>query len=185
MGILRILGISKSPKQFCLDLGKNLYHTHSAEFENYYEEYLEDIGCFKDFNWDVIGDYEFKRLNPFNVLFAYGAHYEHLLYLDWRGEENDGEVIKFIEMTFPKQDFEWLSTLEFLKKSNVQDKRDGDYILDLFKTIDKDLNKSNYGLLFFNTDADGYYLIPTRIDILNTALKLMRGSFSKAENLRT
>ncbi|UII24890.1 hypothetical protein LVD15_16450 [Fulvivirga maritima] len=185
MNIFRIFRNRKmNPKELCLQLGKRLYHTHSVEFQDYYEEYLEDLGEFKDMYFDVYEEFDFKRLGPFEVLYAYGAHYEHAYYIDWRGEENEKEVESYVEQTFPKVKFSWSATETLRSEYSASNLRDGNFIIKLFKAVDEDIRRQGYALLFFTIDADGYCFIPTDIDTYELAIGGLKRKFNGAADIK-
>lgn len=116
----------------------NLYKTNRHNFKMIYADEFSGINIDK------------MTLVDFFILFGIGV--DDVLVIDWRGEENDGEILEWCEQKAGKR-IPWneVSTLRRrYKKIEVED---------LLKAINKDLNQDDLNLVTLKTTNDAYELL--------------------------
>ena len=165
-----------------LEIGKIIYPKNDNEISSCFNLFKDNKKKFKkDFKM-LIDDYEFDSDNGSltELLFSYGDWKNKTIYIDWRGEENEGEIEEYIlEIIENKINFK--NTTELRKKSVDIEQRDGKYIKQLLLNINKDLNVAGYEVLYFNIDWDGYgFIIAEKSEvqkILKISNKILKPTF--------
>lgn len=109
---------------------------------------------------DAHSDFSGEELqaDPHRVLVDFAVWKSRLAWVDWSGEEEEGEIVRKIdEMLFRhhSRHFVW-DQKAFNEKIDLDRLDRGDYVLLLFKAIDEVLKKSGLRLVFFDTGDDGY-----------------------------
>jgi len=141
-----------------LNLGDQLFTNYKDEFASFYSLYLTDQKKFITKNKKLLKDakgLDLKNLKPIEALYLF-ADTKKLVYLvDWKGEDDAKETEQFIEELL-KQEITWENTSNLRAGSIAGTQRDGKFIIHLFNAIDKDLQKINQGLLFFDLGWDAY-----------------------------
>jgi hypothetical protein len=141
-----------------LEAGQLLFPKLKTEFEHFFLTFLKDKKTFLVDNAELLEDYdnfELDKLKPIEVIFIFGDSKENLWITDWRGEENEREIENFIENKL-KIKSDWTNTRELRKGAFQEKHRDGEYIIDLFKTIDTDLETLGKRIIFIDFDWDAY-----------------------------
>lgn len=149
-----------------LKIGLLLFSDYKKEFENFYNSFLK-----KD---------EFKA--KFDILYDF-ANLKNLIYSsDW-AEEEWSEVEFYIDELL-KQKQKWTNAKEF--RSNVEGKKlpRGKFIIDLFKSVDKDLQTINKKLIFFRTNGDLYEYSVINIEKFNEIIEIAPVYFYGTEELK-
>lgn len=138
--------------------GQLLFPNHKTEFEFFFNSFIADKKNFLSENEKLLEDYdnfELEKLRAIEVIYIFGDSKEQLWLTDWKGEENEREIEYFLKnKLLIKKDL--TNTSQLRKRVNEEKQRDGNFIIDLLKTIDKDLKPLNKKLIFFNLGWDSY-----------------------------
>lgn len=135
--------LEKINKPAFLEVGKILFQKHENEFIAFYNSYLKEKN---------------STNRPIDILIEFAELKEIGLLIDWRGEENEFEIQEFISQQIKKQ-ISWNNADLLRAKHGDKDLNDGDFVIKLFKSIDKDLNPHELKLLFLDSGGDSYYLM--------------------------
>jgi hypothetical protein len=148
-----------------LELGKLLFKKYTTDFEVIYNAYLHA---------------ENKNLKPIEVLQDFADNKGISLTIDWKGEENEGEIQDFISSHINKK-ISWTNTNKLKENKTVisEDK----FIIRLFKTIDEDLKEINNRLLFFDLVTDSYIFTVTDTTTFKAITKIDNKYFHGSEKL--
>jgi len=141
-----------------LEAGQLLFPELKSDFEVFYNKYLTDKTTFLTDNEEILEDYdnfELDKLKPIEVIYIFGDSKERLWMTDWRGEENEREIEQFIESKL-KIKTDWTNVNVLRNGADEEKQRDGEFIIDLLKTIDKDLETLNKKLIFIDLGWDAY-----------------------------
>ena len=164
--------LTKKRAQY-LEAGKLLFKNHPDDFEAFYGPYLQGG---KDSN--------LKKLKPIEVLHKF-AHEKGLsLIIDWRGEENEGEIQHFISAQM-EQTIRWANTATLKTQRNDDEVSNGAFIVRLFKAMDKDLQEAGKKLLFFELESDAYVFMVTDKTTFREIKKIAGEAFYGTEKLKT
>ena len=79
---------------------------------------------------------------------------------------------------------EWNHSIKSRIGIDEDEYRDGKFIIDLFNSIDLDLQTVNQRLLFFNLDADSYAYMPVQTVNFNEVINQFPKLFHSVEKLR-
>ena len=139
-----------------LTLGAKVFPDFEDEFTNFYSLYLKDTKKFVAQNLERLTD--FKSPKPIEVAYVFATSKNLVQLIDWKGEENEGEIEAFIDGLL-KEKLSWEESLQLRKSIDPDEQRDGQFIVDLFRSIDKDLRKIKQRLLFFDLGSDSYAYI--------------------------
>jgi len=158
-------------KQIALrQIGKQIFSNYNDEFEDFHHSYLHNkyLHNKKKFSTQAAqllkNDevFDVKNLQPAELLYIFASSKNLAQIIDWRGEENEGEIEKFIEQML-KQKPLWANTSEL--RMNESEQQNDKFIIKLFRSINKDLKAIGYKLLFFDLKWDSYVymIIPTKV----------------------
>lgn len=162
LGITRLKKLRKMEmtefveKARLLELGKLVYSSEVAEYELFFKAYITDEEKFSIEHLALMEENGIDELEPLDVCYLFGCHKDLVGYIDWKGEENMGEVEALIENQIKEIKIKWSMVKKFRELNFNRDQRDGNYIIDLFKEADKDLALLELQLLFFDLGSDGY-----------------------------
>ena len=151
------LSVKATDKEL-IDIGAMLFPKLKTDFETFINTYLKDKKRFIIENEELLEDYEnfeLDKLNPIQVIYIFGDSKGKLLMTDWRGEENEREIENFLEYQLQIKT-DWKNVTDIRKGLEEEKQRDGLFIIDLLKTIDKDLETLNKRLIFLNLGWDAY-----------------------------
>jgi hypothetical protein len=152
-----------------LELGKILFKDRAPEFEVYYNAYLKADN---------------KNLGPIEVLHEYADKNGLSLIIDWKGEENDREVEFFITSKIGKS-ISWTNSNIVREENKVDERRDEQFIIRLFKAIDKDLKVIDKKLLFFDLGTDSYIFTVTDTAVFKEIRKIESKDIHGSEKFKT
>jgi hypothetical protein len=140
-----------------LPVGPLLFPNETEKFETFFNSYLDDKKKFLFENEQILEEYEFdnEKLTALEVIYIFGDQNKKTFITDWRGEENESEIESFLE-TDVSIKTDWNNVEQLRKEIDEDQQRDGKFIIDLFKNIDKDLAPLNKKLVFFNLGWDAY-----------------------------
>ena len=147
-----------------LRAGELLFADQREGFTEFYQSYLRRKKKEEDEPMDALNEFADGR----NLLGV----------TDWRGEENEGEVEEFIEQLLG-QKIVWTHTALLRSEVPLDEQRDGGFIVDLFKAMDKDLKAIDRRLLFLGlSDTYEYMVVPVRVleDVRKMKLSGLRGA---------
>jgi hypothetical protein len=139
------------------EIGRLLYPDQVAAFDTIFNAYLTDTKKFIMENDELLEEYDFDdgEIKAIELLYIFGDSKEKVFMTDWRGEENSKEIEDFIERMIPVKPA-WANTNQLRTNTKESDERDGGFIIDLFKAIDKDLAVLDKKLIFYQLGWDAY-----------------------------
>jgi uncharacterized FlaG/YvyC family protein len=165
-----------------LEVGTLLFPDLKTEFETFFNSFLKDKKSFLSENEKLLENYdnfELDKIKPLEVLYIFGDSREKLLMTDWRGEEDEREIEHFLEDKLSIRTA-WTNVNKKRKEVDLEKQRDGEFIKELFKSIDKDLETINKSLIFLDLAWDSYvYTVLDKVSyktITDKSLKLFHGS---------
>lgn len=141
-----------------IDIGTLLFPELKTYFETFFNTFLNNKKRFLTENKQLLEDYDnfqLDKLTPLEVIYIFGDSKEKLWMTDWRGEENEREIQNFLEDKLQIKT-DWKNVNEIRKEVDEEKQKDGKIILDLLKTIDKDLEALNKRLIFLDLSWDAY-----------------------------
>lgn len=138
------------------EIGSLIFPSEKGAFETFFQDFLTNKSMFLDEHVDLIEEYGFDNPNALQITYMFGDSRELIGYVDWRGEENENEVEDFIKAQMSGKEVDWNHTKKLRESHAGEDQRDGSFIIDLFKAIDKDLMGAERQLLFFDLGFDAY-----------------------------
>jgi hypothetical protein len=94
-------------------------------------------------------------LRPIDLFFNFMVDKKQVLNIDWRGEENEGEIETFIE-SLNQEQIHWTKVNQLRTSQQTRKDSDENFTIKLLKSIDEDLQNINTRLLFLKTDGDSY-----------------------------
>ena len=177
------IGLAGSNTDF-LEIGQLIYPNHKDEFRAYFSTFIENKSDFINENEDLIDEYGFDNVNALEATYLFGDNRGLLGYIDWRGEENENEVEGFIEDQIGQTNFNWDNSKKLRQSSTSINQRDGEFVIDLFKAVDKDLKADNKQLIFFDLGFDAYVFIATSKEIFDSVSEKEPSSFHGTEKLK-
>ncbi len=121
-----------------LKAGGLIFSGYQEEFSAYYESNIHGK----------------KNKEPIDVLCEFAEARGLVQVIDWRGEEKEREIEDFIEK-FLGQEILWRNSSALRSGLPIDGRRDGEFIVDLFKAVDKDLLDIGQRLLFLGS-GDSY-----------------------------
>jgi hypothetical protein len=167
------------------EIGRLLYPDHVAAFDTIFNAYLTDTKKFVRENEELLEEYDFDdgEIKAIELLYIFGDMKEKVSMTDWRGEENSKEVEEFIERMMLVKPV-WTNTNQLRANSKEDDERDGDFIIDLFKAIDKDLNVLDKKLIFYQLGWDAYVYTVVDSKTFKDIIAKAPGSFVGSAKLK-
>lgn len=102
----------------------------------------------------------------------------YVLSIDWKGEDEENELVNFINKTLhakgeEKIRFEELEKLEKRIKEEKICVYSSDFLMIKFKLIDNSLKKIGYTLYFINDESDTYHVFPGKEGIITEDEKII------------
>ena len=149
---------NKTNEEGLVDIGTILFSGLKKDFENFFNTFLKDKKAFLTENEELLENYdnfELDNLKPIEVIYIFGDSKEKLWMTDWRGEENEKEIENFLEDKLQIKT-DWRGVNEIRRGVDEERQRDGKFIIDLLKTINKDLAPLNKRLIFLDLGWDAY-----------------------------
>jgi hypothetical protein len=141
-----------------IEAGQLLFPDLRTDFEAFFNLFLNDRKTFLA-NEELLDDYDnfedLDKLKAIEAIYIFGDSRQKLCLIDWRGEENEGEIESFLEENLQIK-IDWRNVNERRKAVDKEKQRDGKFIIDLLKTFDKDLATLNKKLFFFDLGWDAY-----------------------------
>ena len=141
-----------------IDAGPLLFPDRKQEFQAFYSLFLQDRNAFIGKNAELLARYdnfELDKLKPIEILYIFADSNHRVCFTDWRGEENEREIERFLEDNL-RVKADWKNADEVRKGVDEEGQRDGKFIIDLLRATDKDLEPLNKKLLFFDLSWDAY-----------------------------
>lgn len=169
-----------------LEAGQLLFPALKTDFEILFKSFLKDKKTFLIDNQELLENYdnfELDKLKSIEVIYIFGDSKKKLWMTDWRGEENEREIENFIENKL-KIKSDWTKTIELRKGYDKEKQRDGKFIIDLLKTIDKDLDTLSKKLIFLDLGWDAYVYTVVDQDSFKTITDKFGTLFYGTEKLR-
>ncbi|MCB9163276.1 MAG: hypothetical protein H6592_02400 [Flavobacteriales bacterium] len=149
------------------DIGKIIFSQYKVEFEAHYTNYLNN---------------QTRKIRPIDALAAFADIRGLSLVIDWRGEDNEGEIEEFINSKVDT--LSWSNTIALREQYSDGETRDGEFIIRLFKALEKDLKQINHQLLFFDLGGDSYVFMITDAATYKNIMKSKDIDFHGAGKLR-
>lgn len=169
-----------------LEIGQLLFPKYKSEFENFFRLFVSDKAKFLSAHDELLQDYnnvELEELKAIEALYIFGDSKKQLWLTDWRGEENEKEIESFI-MKMLNQKVTWNNVSKFRADNVSESKRDGEFVIDLFKEADKDLRQIGQRLIFFSLGWDSYVFTCIDLKSFDQITSKMPRSFEGADQLR-
>ena len=169
-----------------LEAGQLLFPNHKTEFVNFFNSFIADKAKFIFEHEELLQDYdnfELEKLKAIEVLYIFGDSKKQLWVTDWRGEENEKEIETFIEKHL-NQKVTWANAAKFRTDNAKADTREGDFVIGLFKQIDKDLQQINQQLIFFSLGWDAYVFNTVDTKSFDQITTKLPSHFEGADKLR-
>jgi hypothetical protein len=176
----------KGNRSSLLDIGKLLFSNDKEGFDSFYNLYLSDKAKFLSENDEFLQEYDhfdLQKLKPIEVLYLFGNAKELLCMTDWRGEENEQEIETFIDHLLT-QKHTWTNTSNLRVGTDEDKQRDGKFIIDLLKSIDKDLQTINQRLVFFDLGWDAYVYTTVDSNTFREVISTSPNEFHGVEKLK-
>lgn len=161
-------------KEDAIEIGKLLFDDKAAAFEEYVKLFASDKKQFNIRYSDTFEDtgLELEDLKFIDLITSFGIFENKILIIDWRGEENEGEIQKFCEEKIGRR-ITWTNVNRLLDKSRNNTDQ-------LLKSINKDLNENNYQLVSMNRSNDSFELSAVSLENLMAIKKIKKDLFKKA-----
>jgi hypothetical protein len=151
-----------------MNLGKLLFKNDATDFECYYHAYLQSSN---------------KKSTPVEILYEFAEQKGLSISIDWGGEENEGELEAELGAQIGEE-VTWTNTSKLRASVKNSQTREGKFIIQLFKAIDKDLKGMNKKLLFFDLGTDAYVFTVTDSAIFQELTKGKSVNFHGVDKLR-
>jgi hypothetical protein len=140
------------------EIGTILFPEFKIDFKTFFDTFQKDRkGFLVEFEklLDKYDNLELNKLKPIEFVYIFGDSKGKLSTTDWRGEENEREIEYYIENKLQIKT-NWYNVNEIRKGVDQETQRDGKFIIELLKTIDKDLEPLNKRLVFLDLGWDAY-----------------------------
>ncbi len=155
-----------------MEFGMLIFKDHINDFEVFYNAFLA-----------TESNVTSQRVLPIEVMQDFADKKGLSLMVDWRGEEDTGEIEIFINSHIDKI-LEWTNTQKLRAQHSKKETHDGRFIIKLFKAIDADLKEIHKKILFFDLGNDAYYFIVTDEAIFHTVTKIESKDFMESINYK-
>ena len=169
-----------------IEAGQLLFPDLRTDFEAFLNLFLKDKKTFLA-NEELLDDYDnfedLDKLKAIEVIYIFGDSRQKLCLIDWRGEENEGEIESFMDENLQIKT-DWKNVNELRKAADEEKQRDGKFIIDLLKTFDKDLESLNKKIIFFDLGWDAYVFTVVDISSYKTITDKLGTLFHGTEKLR-
>lgn len=137
-----------------LRIGMLIFQNHKEEFASFYNLYLHDRKKFAA--QKELLEFDLENLKPIDVLYIFGESKNLVHLIDWRGEEEEEKIETYIEDNILKGKHTWTNTSQLRVGVSEKKQRNGKFIVDLFKSVDKDLQTIDQRIIFFDLGSDAY-----------------------------
>jgi hypothetical protein len=178
--------LRKTSQEEFIEIGQYLFADSYTDFATFLNSFLNDKKTFLVENKELLEEYdnfELDKLKASEVVYIFGDSKQKLNLTDWRGEENEREIENFLkDKLHIKTD--WKKVNELRKGVDEEKQRDGEFIMDLLKTIDKDLAPLNKRLIFFDIGWDAYVYTVVDLTSFKTITEKFGALFHGTESLR-
>ena len=141
-----------------LEAGQLLFPNKKIQFESFFNSYSTDKEKFLSDNEDLLAEYDnfdLNKIKSIEIIYIFGDSNNQLFLTDWRGEETEREIENFMKNNLQIKS-DWLNVNKLRIGISEEKQRDGKFIIELFKTIDKDLATMNKKLIFMDLGWDSY-----------------------------
>lgn len=169
-----------------LTVGQLLFPEHKDELGKFYNSYATDKATFISEYAVLLQNYEnfdLEKLAPIEVLYIFGDSKEQIWFTDWRGEENEMEIETFIE-EYLGHKVNWTKSSTLRLDYPEEDQRDGEFIIELFKRIDEDLQQYHKRLIFFSLGWDAHVFTAVDSKSFTNITTKMPSQFEGANELK-
>lgn len=169
-----------------LKIAEMIFPDYKNDFSDFYNLYLSNRKKFltqKIFLSKDIENFDLKHLKPIEVLYIFADSKNLVHLIDWRGEENEREIEAFIDRLI-KQKHPWTHTSKLRNGLNEEKQRDGKFIIDLFRSLDKDLQAIGKSVFFFELNWDAYVYTVIASKTLDEIEKKSLNDFHGVDKLR-
>lgn len=178
--------LGKTSQNELIEIGQFLFSEFYIEYETFVHSFHKDKNEFFSVNKGLLSNYdnfELNRLKPIELIYIFGDSKEKLWTTDWHGEENEREIENFLENKLQLK-IDWKNVNEIRKGVNEEKQRNGEFIIYLLNTIDKDLEALNKKLIFFDISWDAYVYTVVDKTLYKTITDKFGTLFHGAEKLR-
>ncbi|MCR6639840.1 MAG: hypothetical protein NVV82_12895 [Sporocytophaga sp.] len=136
-----------------IEAGQLLFPDLRTDFEAFLNLFLKDKKTFLA-NEELLDDYDnfedLDKLKAIEAIYIFGDSRQKLCLVDWRVEENEGEIERFLEENLQIKT-DWKNVNALREAGDEEKQRDGKFIIDLLKTFDKDLAPLTKRMIFFGS----------------------------------
>lgn len=144
------------------DVARVVLREKFDEFTRTYEAFLADSESIAD-------DRELSRLveteedeaaEPDDFLWAFAVTRQCIGWIDWKGEEEEGQLKRFVDermQSLSRMKLDWNFLDEFEKRIDFEKLRSGDYLTKKFTCIDQELRKQGFLLAMLQRGDDQYH----------------------------
>lgn len=171
----------KKPALDVRALGQMIYADEQRSFDEYFTLYSTDKdGFVAKYGVDIMA----VKGNPstLELLFMFGEPLGLLADIDWRGEENCGEIEEFIEGRTGRS-ISWRNSAVIRRTVPEESQRNGKFILKLLRAIDSDMTLVGQKLIFFEMSWDSYVFASVDQATFNSVISTAPGLFHGVERL--
>lgn len=133
-----------------------------TEFTRTYEAFLNDSDSIADDEElsRILAVDEGESVEPDDFLWAFAASRQCIGWIDWRGEDEEGELTRFVDEqmeSLGRTQLDWKFLEDFEKSLNLNELGAGDYIVKKFTAVDQELRKKGVLLAMLQRGDDQYY----------------------------
>jgi len=127
-------------------------------------------------------NFDLNALQPLEVLYIFGDSKGLIAMTDWRGEENEREVEESLNKIL-KQNYAWTNASKAREGINEDQQRNGKFIIELLKAVDKDLQATDQRLIFLHLGWDAYVFMPVSSKTCKEVINKLTTEFYGVEKL--
>jgi hypothetical protein len=132
-----------------------------------FDEFMRTYEAFLNDSESIAGDKELSRLvdggesaEPDDFLWAFAVTRRCVGWIDWKGEEEEGQLMQFVDermQSLGATKLDWKFLDDFEKSIDLNKLGSGDYIVKKFTCIDSELRKNGVLLAMLQRGDDQYY----------------------------
>ncbi|WP_184550392.1 DUF6630 family protein [Mucilaginibacter sp. FT3.2] len=166
------------------EIGEMTFPAYREEFCDFYKSYLGGPKMFVTRHARLLKDADSfapKKLKPIDIFYLFADSKKLVKVVDWRGEENKGEIEEFIDQLLTRENT-WTNVSKLRVCLNAEN-RSGNFIVDLFKAVDIDLKVIGRRLVFFELGGDAYVYTVIDSKTASQVIKQSGGALYGVEKL--
>ena len=167
------------------EVTKYLLGDNYKKFESFKNLYQSNPQAFLSKNNVLVkqnDNFDFKNLKSVELLYLFGTSEKIISVTDWKGEENEYEIEKFLDANANSR--VWENAIAFRKSVTKNEVRDDSFPIGLLKAIDKDLAIAGHRLLFLDLGWDSYVYLCITTTAYNRILAIPTKFFYSIDRLK-